>query len=158
LSANLPKGRAQILHTDERWAEIAEQPSHNPDVHSISANLAYVIFTSGSTRQPKGVAVTHQNVLRLVKNTNYASFSHDEVFLQYAPISFDASTFEIWGSLLNGARLALMPAGKASLNELGDALKRHQVTTLWLTAGLFHLMVDNHLDDLRGLKQLLAGG
>src|SRR5256886_17587173 len=64
----------------------------------------------------------------------------------------------IWGSLLNGARLALMPAGKASLKELGDALKRYQVTTLWLTAGLFHLMVDNHLEDLRGLRQLLAGG
>ncbi len=96
--------------------------------------------------------------MRLVKNTNYASFSADEIFLQYAPVSFDASTFEIWGSLLNGARLALMPAGKASLKELGDALKRYDVTTLWLTAGLFHLMVDNHLEDLRGLRQLLAGG
>src|SRR2546430_7784314 len=58
----------------------------------------------------------------------------------------------IWGSLLNGARLALMPAGKASLKELGDALKRYDVTTLWLTAGLFHLMVDNHLEDLRDRK------
>src|SRR6185436_10548905 len=110
LSTNLPKGRARILHTDELWAEIAGQPSHNPEVNSTSGNLAYVIFTSGSTGRPKGVAVTHQNVLRLVKNTNYASFARDEVFLQYAPISFDASTFEIWGSLLNGARLALMPA------------------------------------------------
>jgi len=49
--------------------------------------------------------VKHRNVVRLVKNTNYASFSADEVFLQFAPISFDAATFEIWGSLLNGARL-----------------------------------------------------
>src|SRR5438874_10964777 len=99
----------------------------------------------------------HRNVVRLVKNTNYASFSADEVFLQYAPVSFDASTFEIWGSLLNGARLALMPAGKASLKELGDALKRYQVTKLWITAGLFHLMVDYHIEYLIGDIQLLAG-
>ena len=80
------------------------------------------------------------------------------VFLQFAPISFDAATFEIWGSLLNGARLALMPPARVSLQELALALKRYRVTTLWLTAGLFSLMVENHLDDLRGLRQLLAGG
>ena len=121
-------------------------------------NLAYVMYTSGSTGKPKGVAVTHKNIVRLVKNTNYANFTRDEVFLQFAPISFDASTFEIWGSLLNGARLALMTPGPASLDELGNALKRYQVTTLWLTTGLFHLMVDTHLDALRGLQELLTGG
>ena len=130
----------------------------NPPSNAGADSLAYVMYTSGSTGKPKGVAVTHKNIVRLVKNTNYANFTSDEVFLQFAPISFDASTFEIWGSLLNGARLALMTPGAASLDELGRALKRYQVTTLWLTAGLFHLMVDTHLDDLRGLKQLLAGG
>ncbi|HEV2827625.1 MAG TPA: condensation domain-containing protein, partial [Pyrinomonadaceae bacterium] len=158
LARGLPLKVAQIICLDELEAAIANESTENPAGETNGSNLAYVIFTSGSTGRPKGVAVTHQNVLRLVKNTNYASFSADEVFLQYAPISFDASTFEIWGSLLNGARLALMPAGKASLKELGDALKQFEVTTLWLTAGLFHLMVDNHIDDLRGLRQLLAGG
>jgi amino acid adenylation domain-containing protein len=158
LARGLPLKVAQIICLDELEAEITNESTENPAGETSGTSLAYVIFTSGSTGRPKGVAVTHQNVLRLVKNTNYASFSADEVFLQYAPISFDASTFEIWGSLLNGARLALMPAGKASLKELGDVLKQFEVTTLWLTAGLFHLMVDNHLDDLRGLRQLLAGG
>jgi amino acid adenylation domain-containing protein len=158
LAQRLPANSARIICFEDLAEEIAGRSADNPAVNTTADNLAYVIFTSGSTGRPKGVAVTHRNVLRLVKNTNYASFSADEVFLQYAPISFDASTFEVWGSLLNGAQLALMPAGKASLKELGDALKRYQVTTLWLTAGLFHLMVDNHLDDLRGLKQLLAGG
>ena len=158
LCQDLPVNAAEIICVDKLANELALELCENPAIATSANNLAYVIYTSGSTGNPKGVAVTHRNVVRLVRNTNYASFSSDEVFLQYAPVSFDASTFEIWGSLLNGARLALMPAGKASLKELANALKRYQVTTLWLTAGLFHLMVDNHLDDLSGLRQLLAGG
>jgi amino acid adenylation domain-containing protein len=158
LLGNLPTAAAEVICLEELREEIASQSEQNLSIETTASNLAYVMYTSGSTGKPKGVAVSHRNVVRLVKNTNYASFSPDEVFLQCSTISFDAATFEIWGSLLNGARLALLPAGTPSLTELGQALKRYQVTTLWLTAGLFHLMVDNHLDDLRGLRQLLAGG
>src|SRR4030095_4913979 len=129
-----------------------------PDITASPENLAYVMYTSGSTGKPKGVAVTHRSVLRLVKETNYAQFGPDEVFLQFAPLSFDASTFEIWGSLLNGGRLVVMSPELESLTKLGDAIKRHGVTTLWLTAGLFHQMVETELDSLRGVRQLLAGG
>jgi amino acid adenylation domain-containing protein len=121
-------------------------------------SLAYVMYTSGSTGTPKGVAVTHRNVARLVLGTGYARFGPDEVFLQLAPVSFDASTLEIWGPLLHGGRLALAPDGPVSLAELGALLRRHQVTTLWLTAGLFHQMVDEEIEGLAGLRQLLAGG
>jgi amino acid adenylation domain-containing protein len=158
LSEDLAGPKAEVICLDELWEDIASESRENPRLESTAESLAYVMYTSGSTGKPKGVAVTHRNIVRLVRNTNYASFTRDEIFLQFAPISFDASTFEIWGSLLNGARLALMPAGAASLDELGQALKRYQVTTLWLTAGLFHLMVDTHLDDLKGLRQLLSGG
>ncbi len=155
---NLQSNTAEVICVDELREKIARERWDNPQVTTTADDLAYVMYTSGSTGTPKGVAVKHRNVVRLVKNTNYASFAPDEVFLQFAPVSFDAATFEIWGSLLNGARLALMPQAKVSLQELGAALKRYRVTTLWLTAGLFSLMVDNHLDDLRGLRQLLAGG
>jgi len=158
LLQNLPPNAAEAICTDELRETIARESCDNPAVVTTADNLAYVMYTSGSTGKPKGVAVKHRNVVRLVKNTNYASFSADEVFLQFAPISFDAATFEIWGSLLNGARLALMPPARVSLQELALALKRYRVTTLWLTAGLFSLMVENHLDGLRGLRQLLAGG
>ena len=79
-------------------------------------------------------------------------------FLQFAPISFDASTLEVWGALLNGGRLAVMRAGIPSLEELGRAIRENGVTTLWLTAGLFHQMVESELESLRGVRQLLAGG
>ncbi len=119
---------------------------------------AYMIYTSGSTGKPKGVIVPHRAVVRLVSNTNYAHFGPDEVILQLAPITFDASTFEIWGALLNGGRLVLMPGSKPAPEEIGAAIRQHGVTTLWLTAALFHLMVMDHLDALKPLRQLLAGG
>jgi amino acid adenylation domain-containing protein len=121
-------------------------------------SLAYVSYTSGSTGSPKGVAVPHRAVVRLVRGTSYVRLAPDEVLLQLAPVSFDASTFEIWGALLSGARLAVAPAHTLSLAELGRTLREHQVTTLWLTAGLFRRMVDEQLEDLRGVRQLLAGG
>jgi non-ribosomal peptide synthetase component F len=102
--------------------------------------------------------VPHRGVVRLVICNDYAHFGADEVFLQFAPLAFDASTFEIWGSLLNGAQLVLMAPGMASLDQLGRALLQHRVTTLWLTAGLFQQMVDEQLEALTILRQLLAGG
>ncbi|MDX6500090.1 MAG: hypothetical protein QOG23_3350 [Blastocatellia bacterium] len=158
LAQKLPANAAEIVVLEDLTEKVALESTNDPETRASAENLAYVMYTSGSTGKPKGVAVTHRNVVRLVKNTNYASFAADEVFLQSATISFDASTFEIWGSLLNGARLALMPPGCASLGEMGKAIRKFKVTTLWLTAGLFHLMVDNHLDDLSGVRQLLAGG
>ncbi|HBW33410.1 amino acid adenylation domain-containing protein [Anabaena sp. FACHB-709] len=121
-------------------------------------NLAYVMYTSGSTGKPKGVCVEHRGVVRLVKNTNYANFSCDEVILQLASIAFDAATFEIWAALLNGGKLVLMPINIPSLQEIGMAIKQYHVTTLWLTAGLFNLMVEEQIEHLKSLQQLLAGG
>jgi amino acid adenylation domain-containing protein len=125
----------------------------------IDANdAAYVMYTSGSTGRPKGVIVPHRAVLRLVLDNDFATLGPDEVVLQMAPLSFDASTFEIWGALLNGARLAVVSNPYPSLDDIASEIARHGVTTLWLTAGLFHLMVDNNLDGLKPLRQLLAGG
>jgi hypothetical protein len=83
---------------------------------------------------------------------------HSDIFLQMAPIAFDAATLEIWGAFLNGAKLIIMPPATPTLEEISNAIKEHQVTTLWLTAGLFQFMVDEHLDSLKDLRYLLTGG
>jgi amino acid adenylation domain-containing protein len=119
---------------------------------------AYVMYTSGSTGRPKGVVIPHRGVLRLVCGATFMTFGPDTCFLQLAPPSFDAATLEIFGPLLNGGRLALMPPGPPSLSDIASALRRHRVTTLWLTSGLFHAMVDERLPDLGELRELLAGG
>jgi amino acid adenylation domain-containing protein len=145
---------SDLLAEPATWIE--SDDSVEPGV--AATDDAYVMYTSGSTGEPKGVVVTHRNVVRLVKGQSYAEFGPDQVFLQMAPLAFDASTFEIWGALLNGARLVLYPGGAVDLSELRATLERHGVTTLWLTAGLFHQVIDMGVDSLRGLKQLLAGG
>jgi amino acid adenylation domain-containing protein/non-ribosomal peptide synthase protein (TIGR01720 family)/FkbM family methyltransferase len=123
-----------------------------------ATSLAYVIYTSGSTGRPKGVGVTHRNVVRLVRGTGYADLGPGQAWLQAAPASFDASTLEIWASLLNGGRLVLYPGRIGSLDHLARVVEAHGVTSAWLTAGLFHEMVDRCLDGLRPLSQLLVGG
>jgi aspartate racemase len=154
LPAATPRARLLCLDAED----FSDEDETNLPGEVRANDLAYIMYTSGSTGSPKGVAATHRGVVRLVKNTDYASFSSEETFLQLAPISFDASTFEIWGALLNGGKLAVMPPAPPSLEEIGNAIRKQGVTTLWLTAGLFNAMVDERLHDLLPLRQLLAGG
>ena len=118
---------------------------------------AYLLFTSGSTGKPKGVLVPHRAVARLVKNCDFIGIKEDDVFLQAAPLSFDASTLEIWGPLLNGGKLVIPDRG-TGLDEIASAVRDKGVTTLWLTAGLFQVMMEEHAESLEGLRYLLAGG
>ncbi|MDX1695324.1 MAG: amino acid adenylation domain-containing protein, partial [Ketobacteraceae bacterium] len=130
----------------------------NPGVYVEPTAPAYVMYTSGSTGKPKGIEVVQRNVVRLVRNTNFMSLNDSVVFLQYAPISFDAATLEIWGPLLNGGRLVVCPPGQLSAEELGEVIRSNQVNAVWLTAALFHFIAEYHVEALTGVKQLLAGG
>jgi amino acid adenylation domain-containing protein len=136
-----------------------KQSQSAPVSGTISSNLLYVMYTSGSSGKPKGVGVVHHNVTRLVRNTNYVHIMSGDVFLQLAPITFDAATFEIWGALLNGAKLILYPQeALLDLLKLKHVIQEGEVSILWLTAGLFHGIVDADLQILSSVKQLLAGG
>jgi amino acid adenylation domain-containing protein len=159
LRERLPGSYAgRVLELEGEAKAIARQSAKNPEARSGARSLAYVIYTSGSTGRPKGTAIEQRSVLRLVQNTNYLELGPEEVFLQFAPISFDASTLELWGPLLNGARLVIAPPGRVSLEELAELIRGRGISTLWLTAALFNQMVDTQLESLRGVKQLLAGG
>jgi amino acid adenylation domain-containing protein len=157
--ASLPgaAGRQRVVLDRDRES-IEAQSAADPESGAGPDSLAYVIYTSGSTGRPKGVAVSHRSVVRLVRRTNFANLSAGETWLQFAPIAFDASTLEIWGCLANGGRLVVFPSYTPSLEELGATIVRERVTSLWLTAGLFHQLVEGPLESLRGVRQLLAGG
>jgi len=157
LVERFPRSVQCVLMDRERLC-IDRESRDNLEVQIAPETLAYVMYTSGSTGVPKGVCVTHRNVVRLVKETNYVRLDESETLLQFAPLAFDASTFEIWGALLNGARLVLFPGSLSSAEDMASIVQQHGVTTLWLTAGLFHQVVESQLPRLTGLRQLLAGG
>ncbi|MFC8505218.1 amino acid adenylation domain-containing protein [Streptomyces sp. NPDC057411] len=157
LAERIPALDVTVLNVDDP-ADPALAGAELPAARNAADSLAYVCYTSGSTGQPKGVSVTHGGVSRLVRDGDYADFGPGETFLQLCALTFDPAAFEIWGALLNGGRLVIHEPGTLSLPDLAECIKREGVTTLWLTTGLFHRMVDGHLDDLAGLRQLLAGG
>jgi len=154
----IPPGFRAVLCLDAEPDLTAGMPAHPPDLPVLPIHLSYVIHTSGSTGAPKGVLITHRGVVRNLMADNPFSFRGDDTVLQYAPVTFDAATYEIFGTLLVGAKLAIAPAGDLSLAELGDHLGRAAVSAAWLTAALFHQMVEYRLDDLQGLRKIVSGG
>jgi amino acid adenylation domain-containing protein len=158
LADRLPSLWIPLVHLDAEWDVIAQGDSGRPDLRSVPESPAYLMYTSGSTGAPKAVTVTHRAIVRLVRETGYFTAAPGDAFLALAPVSFDASTFEVWGALLNGARLVVPPPGQQTLAELGAIVRESAITVLWLTAGLFHLMAGERLADLRPLRRLLAGG
>jgi amino acid adenylation domain-containing protein len=156
--SRLPENRPQTIILEREFLDGLDQSGDCFEAYARPNNLAYVMYTSGSTGQPKGVAVSHSNIVRLVKEQNFVDISPDDRFLQLAPVSFDASTFEIWGCLLNGACLVMPPAHTPSLEELGEWIKDFRISVLWLTAGLFNQMIESQLPGLRSVRKLLAGG
>ena len=147
-----------VVLLDGDAAAIAGRPASAPAISLAPENGAYIIYTSGSTGTPKGVCTTHRSIVNLIKDEGYASWSARDTTLQIAPLTFDASTFEIWGALLNGAKLAIMSPGHWSLADLQHEIQRHKISVLHLTAPLFNALTPNDYRNLSGVEQLLTGG
>jgi amino acid adenylation domain-containing protein len=122
------------------------------------AAAACVMYTSGSSGRAKRITISHRGIVNLARSPTYLDPVRGDVFMQLAPMSFDASLFEIWGALLNGGRLVVLPTDRPSLGEIAVAIREHQVGVLWLSSGLFDVMLDTHPEALRALRQLLIGG
>lgn len=137
---------------------IKENP-HNLELLSSSHAVAHVIYTSGTTGKPKGVLVPHYAVNRLVKDTNYIKItSHDKIALA-SSISFDASTFEIFGALLNGACLICVSRPLLlNPNRFNTFLEKESITILWLTSELFNQYASINSSMFKNLTYLLVGG
>jgi amino acid adenylation domain-containing protein len=154
----LPRERTTAVCLDHLPESFAPEELENIAAGVGPDNLAYVIYTSGSTGEPKGVEICHRAIVRLLIGANYAKFTSQEVFLQLAPLSFDAATFEIWGALLHGATLVLFPRQVPAAQSLAEVLRRENVTTLWLTSSLFNAVIDEAPAALSSVRQLLVGG
>jgi amino acid adenylation domain-containing protein len=149
--------RVQMVRMDVDDGPMLEPRNDAPVRIATPDNLAYVVYTSGSTGMPKGVMVEHRAVIALLFGVDYVHFDEVGAILHMAPLTFDASTFEIWGALLHGARCVVYPDQKFALNRFGTVLAAN-VDTLWLTAAVFNAVIDEDWRILRGIRQLIVGG
>jgi amino acid adenylation domain-containing protein len=153
----LARTSARVIDFDT--IDFATGDAASLNLQGAGADRAYVIFTSGSTGKPKGVAVTHRGVARLVIQSDYVRFGPDDVVAHASNVAFDAATFEIWGALLNGGKLVIIPRDVLlSSNDLATFLNAHHVTTLFLTTSLFNQMALENPAAFRSLKNLVFGG
>jgi amino acid adenylation domain-containing protein len=151
----LPKNIGDVLYLDE------DLMSHAPNISRTvtGEDLAYVMFTSGSTGRPKAVGVRHRGISRLVLGTDYITFNPGDRVLHTASLSFDASTFEIWGALLNGACLIVADSQLLlSPRDLEHLFATRSITTAFITTAIFHYLAGQQPSIFKGLRNLVVGG
>ncbi|PZD96002.1 hypothetical protein DNH61_11280 [Paenibacillus sambharensis] len=137
----------------------AELTATVADPAASGGSLAYIMFTSGTTGKPKGVGVTHENILNLTVEPDYVRLDASTRILQTGAPTFDASTFEVWGALLNGGTL-IIPS-KRGLTDFGymeQNIQQHGVTTMWLTSPLFTIAAEHNPRMFEGIRELIVGG
>ncbi|MVO98203.1 non-ribosomal peptide synthetase [Paenibacillus lutrae] len=141
---------------DARWAG---ESGTDLDIDGSADDLAYIMYTSGSTGKPKGIMTTHRNVSRIAVHADYVSISENDALLQLSNYAFDGSTFDVYGALLNGAKLTLVGEEEvADVVRLTELIEGRGITVFFVTTALFNTLVDHGLESLRGLRHILFGG
>ena len=147
--------------TDDRNAIDAE-PTSSPGIALSADNLAYVIYTSGSTGQPKGALITHHNVVRLFRATDHwFGFDEHDVWTLFHSYAFDFSVWEIWGALLYGGKVVVVPFEKSrSPSEFRELLSSERVTVLNQTPSAFRQLIqaDATSSSPLSLRYVIFGG
>jgi surfactin family lipopeptide synthetase B len=168
IDLNNPKERVKYIIEDSNcklfinsitYDEYSNYSNDDFNIDCNSDDIAYIMYTSGTTGVPKGVIVTNKNVVRLVKNTNYIDFKEGDKILQTGSSAFDASTFEYWGALTNGLTLHLIKKEMVlEPRQLKEYINNNLITIIWLTAPLFNKIVDIDTEIFNNLRVLLVGG
>jgi amino acid adenylation domain-containing protein len=163
LLASLAESRVRVVCLDTEWESIAQESTDNLPSTAGPDSLAYVIYTSGSTGKPKGCLVTHYNVVRLMQATDCWFHFHDvDVWTLFHSHAFDFSVWEIWGALLYGGRLVVVPYWVSRSPQLFHQLLHEQrVTVLNQTPSAFRQLIQ--ADEAAGdadlaLRLVIFGG
>ena len=164
LVKELPECEARIICLDTDWEAIAEKDATTPESEVLADNVVYSIYTSGSTGKPKGALITHDNVARLFKATeSWFHFTHDDVWTLFHSYAFDFSVWEIWGALLYGGKLIIVPYEVSRSPEaFYQLLRTNGVTILNQTPSAFRQLMQAeealNVSDALSLRLIIFGG
>jgi len=150
-----------VLSLDAEWTTVAAQPATAPVVHTAPDNLAYVLYTSGSTGQPKGVMIAQRGLCNHMRwMQEQLPLRATDAVLQKTPFSFDASVWEFWAPLLAGARLVMaQPGGHQDAKYLVEVMEREGVTRFQGVPTLLRMLVDTgELERCTQLREMCSGG
>ncbi len=150
-------GSYSVILLDDESFYHEDRTNLNPG--NEATDLACIIYTSGTTGKPKGNLVSHRNIVRIVRNTNYIDITERDHVLQLSSYSFDGAIFDIFGALTNGARLVLVPHETLlEIGQLADLIKRERISVMLITTAFFNVLVDVNVDCLRDVRAILFGG
>ncbi|MBO9587036.1 MAG: amino acid adenylation domain-containing protein, partial [Flavobacterium sp.] len=143
----------QLNKAGEKYSKDNLETVNQPD------DLAYVMYTSGTTGNPKGVMIEQKNVVRLVKPCSFFPLNEEKVLLSTGSVSFDATIIEFFGTLLNGSKLILTKQENLlELESLKKVIQDNKVNSLWMTASWFTQVVENEIEVFEQISQLIVGG
>ncbi|MET9430477.1 amino acid adenylation domain-containing protein [Streptomyces sp. NPDC003036] len=177
LDPDFPAARLRAMAADAGVGVVVDRAGarweHGPsvDVAAVAAeggayalgagdagDAACVMFTSGSTGRPKGIVASHHAITATLTGQDFASFGPGAVWLQCAPVSWDAFALELWGPLLGGGTCVLHPGRRPDPVVMGRLVAEHRITSAYLSAGLFNVIVDEYPRAVDGVRELVVGG
>jgi amino acid adenylation domain-containing protein/non-ribosomal peptide synthase protein (TIGR01720 family) len=159
LAQQMPEIKIPMVALDRDWDDVAQQSDQSFQSRAFPENLAYVIYTSGSTGLPKAIAVSHRSLIRLLRETNFIQFQGDEVVAQTVNLSFDPTTFEIWGAMLNGCSLVIIAnEDLLDVDRFAAEIKDKGIKVMFLATSLFNEMGRQNPAMFNSVKCLLFGG
>ncbi|CAL9352741.1 non-ribosomal peptide synthetase [Streptomyces sp. enrichment culture] len=161
----LTVGEGKLLDAAPRTGPVLALPDETPLTDSFAPApepgadaAAFIMFTSGSTGRPKGVSVPHRAAAELLSEPGYVTLTPRDRVLFHSPMTFDASTFEVWGALANGAAVVVCTVDRPSLEDLARHVERHGVTVAFLTTALFHRLAARRSRMFSVLRSVVVGG